>query len=162
MLTSFINKFFIFNLSKDFFFLHSFVSINNNFFVNAKEVIFFNKSSYFSFINHVKRVVDPVVPMFIIRLFLKGVGYKILRSRLACYNQIYRFELGYSVVRYVFVPKSVYCKHRRDRITIFGTVKDDVVRVAKLFIGLRCPDVYKGKGVRDAFYTFEPKPGKQR
>lgn len=114
---------------------------------------------FFNFISFSKSFFKS---FFVVRLFVKGVGYKILRSRSSLLNNIFRFELGYSVVYYVSVPQFLFCRHRRDRVIIFGTVKDSVVRLSKCFINLRFPDVYKGKGVRDAAYIFQPKPGKQR
>ena len=159
----FLTKRSCFNLTKDFICFSYFVVPISSYFFNSKfNLIFFSKSSFFTFYNFFKYLKVEPRRMFVIRLFLKGVGYKVLRSRNKIYNHIYRFELGYSVTRYFFVPHNVYTKHRRDRILLFGFNKNFVVRTAKLLINLKNPDVYKGKGVRDAVYTFEPKPGKQR
>lgn len=159
----FIDKFFNFNISKDFFRFGNFsVPLSSYAFIVNDKILFFKKGSYFVFFRFFTKIKGEFNLVHIIRLFLKGVGYKILRAKSPLYNTVYRFDLGFSVIRYVNVPKSVYTKHRRDRLLIFGFSRDFVVRSAKMFINLRRPDVYKGKGVRDAAYIFEPKPGKQR
>lgn len=159
----YISKFNISSIFKDFlcFSNNLRVSISHYGLFKNNGFVFFDKGAYFGFRNFFNRVVSiPVV--YIVRLFLKGVGYKILRGRRKNYNSVYRFELGFSVVRYFFFPKVVYLKHRKDRIMIFSYSKDAVVRYSRLISSLRVPDVYKGKGVRDGAYVFQPKPGKQR
>lgn len=159
----FVNLFFNFGISKDFFkFFRFSVSISHFQFFGNGNLFFLSKASYFTFFRFLNKVNRLHPSIYLIRLFLKGVGYKILRSKLKSLRSVYRFELGFSVSMYVFVPGNVFSRHRREKLVLFSPVKDHVTRFARFIIGLRTPDVYKGKGVRDAAYVFQPKPGKQR
>jgi hypothetical protein len=159
----FFSRFYNFNIFKDIFRIPgSPISVSNYCYNYKDNIIFFRKSSYFVFVNAWVRSTRDFNFIYIVRLFLKGVGYKVLQARKFSKILIYRFELGFSVVRYLCLPNTSFFKHRKDRVIIFGVSKDSVVRNAKLISSLKVPDVYKGKGVRDAAYLFQPKPGKQR
>jgi hypothetical protein len=99
--------------------------------------------------------------MYLIRFYLKGIGYKFLRSRKPL--RWIRVELGYSVSTYIYIPAFVKLFHKRDKLVIISSAKSKLSSFAKQIFHLRPADVYKGKGIRltnRLYLTF--KPGKQR
>lgn len=99
--------------------------------------------------------------IYVIRLYLKGIGYKFLKAKK--FNSFLRIELGYSLSFYICIPNYVRISTKRDKIIILGSNYFNVSNFAKRIFSLRPADVYKGKGVRYSNIKYiNFKPGKQR
>jgi hypothetical protein len=121
---------------------------------------FFSKAEFFRLKNFFfKKKTNKV---YSIRLFLKGVGYKVLKPVPSIYKGYFKLDLGFSVILYIKVPYYIKVRHARDKLILFSFNNSKLNSFAKFVQSLRFPDVYKGKGVRYASLPFIPKPGKQR
>lgn len=98
---------------------------------------------------------------YVIRFYLKGIGYKFLRSR--GLMDFLKIELGYSVSTYVRIPHFLKIFHKRDKLIIIGFDKFRLINFSKQVFHLRPADAYKGKGVRLSTLPYTKfKAGKQR
>jgi hypothetical protein len=101
------------------------------------------------------------IKVYIIRFYLKGIGYKFLRPKKL--KNFLRIELGHSVSTYINVPIFVKLFHKRDKLIMIGFNRTQLLNFSKKIFHLRPADVYKGKGVRLSTLPYNTfKPGKQR
>lgn len=117
------------------------------------------RNSFKDFCQHTPNMFP--LKIYVIRLYLKGIGYKFLRVKK--FNSFLRIELGYSISLYLYIPNYVRISTKRDKIIILGSNYFNVSNFSKRIFSLRPADAYKGKGVRYSnikYNTF--KPGKQR
>lgn len=102
--------------------------------------------------------------VFVIRFFLKGLGYKFVRPRSTDRMRALRVELGFSVVNYFAVPTGVRVFGRKNRFVFVGVNNKALLKkFCGMIYKLRPEDIYKGKGVRTSLVTTKVfKSGKQR
>lgn len=135
---------------------------NINIFQNFS--FFFQKCSQFKFILKFfknSNITPCPVKMYIVRFYLKGIGYKFLRSKRL--NDFFRIELGHSVSLYVHIPNTIKIFTKRDKLIIISSISSKLIEFSKRIFSLRPADVYKGKGIRLSSRAYTKfKPGKQR
>ena len=142
---------------EDKFFINNFNILDNLVFMFSRFKSY--KNSFQNFYNQKSNV--PRLKTHVIRLYLKGIGYKFLRVKK--FSSFLRVELGYSISIYLRIPQSIRISTKRDKIIIVGSNYFNVNNFSKRIFNLRPADVYKGKGVRYSnikYITF--KPGKRR
>lgn len=90
-------------------------------------------------------------------LALEGVGFKVAKD-----GEGLQLSLGFShPVKYAAVPGVTFEVEKNSILTIKGSSKDLVGRVAAEIRALKKPDPYKGKGFRYSDETIRRKAGKK-
>lgn len=139
------------------FFINKFRILSNLIFMFSK---FKNYRNSFKGFDHSKLNMFHI-KIYVVRLYLKGIGYKFLRAKK--FNSFLRIELGYSLSLYLHIPHCVRISTKRDKIIILGSNYFNVSNFSKRIFSLRPADAYKGKGVRYSNIKYiNFKPGKQR
>jgi len=88
-------------------------------------------------------------------LEIVGIGY---RAELS--GSVATFHLGYSHPIKYELPKGVYAKIERSKITLTGIDKEILGMTAAKIRGFRKPEPYKGKGIKYAEEYIRRKAGK--
>jgi len=138
------------NVNNNFF---SYINIPSNIFVSVKNK---NKFCFVSFslvcLNHFVRVLSKQVSTlrfpFFIKLFLKGLGFRI---KLINENNVrfLEFKLGFSHVILLKVEsKNLLITVKKNALILNGFLKTEVGNLANRIYNLRTPNVYTGKGFR--------------
>lgn len=135
------------------------IFVNNVNVIKNNKLLFFNKTSYKSFLVNFKNSLYGVSYGFFTLLRLKGVGFRSWVDRLR--NDLV-LVIGYSHYVFYRIPKDVIIKSKKGRILIFGIDKQIVYNVAAEVQSLRYPDIYKGKGIQSFGKNLVLKVGKQR
>lgn len=85
--------------------------------------------------------------VFYQKLWIVGVGYKILNNE-NLKNEVFSFKLGYShnVHFWVFVESKIFCL-KLTHFFIFANSYTKTTRLASIIRSLKKPEPYKGKGI---------------
>lgn len=122
--------------------------------VENKDDKFF-RSMWGTWAAHVKNMVAGVTEGFKKEMEINGVGYKV-----ALQDADLRLEVGYSHPVIFKVPKGIKAEVEKNIIRLSGIDKELLGNTAAGLRQVRCPEPYKGKGIKYADEVIRRKAGK--
>lgn len=105
---------------------------------------------------HLKNMIKGVNEMYIKKLILEGVGYKMETQ-----GENLKMALGFSHPVVVAIPKGISIVIEKGNMTISGIDKDLVGEFSAKIRDLKKPEPYKGKGFRYDNEVIRRKQGKK-
>lgn len=94
---------------------------------------------------------------FFKKFSVTGLGYKIWS-----FFKTICFFIGYSHYSLLKISKNLVIKFRKKLVLLYCFDKQIINNITYLFLNLKKPDKYKGKGIRDVQIRLQLKVGKKR
>ncbi len=108
----------------------------------------FSNTSLNAFLKLLSKQVSVIRFPFFIKLFLKGLGFRI-QLLLLNNERFLEFKLGYShTIKLKILSENISVTVKKNSLLLSGFSKTDIGNLANCIYNLRIPNVYTGKGFR--------------
>lgn len=139
--------------------LHPAVSVsieNNEVTVSPSDASSQAKALWGTYASHVKNMVQGVNEVFVKKLVVEGIGYRVNLS-----GSNLELIVGYSHPVILKVPEGLTVDVEKNNIAISGPDKEKVGQFAAEIRAMKKPEPYKGKGIRYEDEVVRRKQGKK-